>query len=280
MTIGHPDFLEHVAPAPPAFVQALGPFGAGAAWGPVSVLMPSGGSYHLTIFPTTSTEFACTDIVISHLDARGIPVYQDFYGGVLCGNGLAGLQGNANAAVVRGNIYGNTLQISGTLASSAYLNAVIPGHAFTAAGISINVYATPFALADPQPKVTAAAADVNSFLQLTPQSQIAIVNAASVVHATTLGPLPFLAYSGPATIEITQEGVTTAGNMALIVNGYTVGGGSGSIVSPRRYKPLPNLTTSIFKPDLQSLLYAYSIVNTDAAQDSTVYMTVAGSKAA
>lgn len=280
MTVGHPDFSPAVLPAPPQFIQALGPFAAGAGWGPVSVQVPSGGSYHLTLFPFHAAQFACTDIIINHLDSRGVPVYQDFYGGVLMGNGLAGLQGNCNAAVVRGNIYGVTLQIQGTTASSAYLNVVIPGHAFTADGININVYTTPFALADPQPKVTAAAADINSFTQLTPQSQLAIANAAPVAHASTLGPLPFLAYSGPATIEITQEGVAAGGNMALIVNGFTVAGGSGSIISPRRYKPLPNLTSQIFPVQLQPLLYAYSIVNTDGAQDSTVYMTVAAGKAA
>ena len=280
MTIGHPDFLEHVAPAPPAFVQALGPFGAGGAWGPVNVPMPSGGSYHIAIFPSDTTRFACTDIVVSHLDSRGIPTFQDFYGGVLCGNGLAGLQGNCNAAVVRGNIYGNTLQISGTLASSAYLNAVIPGHAFTAAGASLNVYATPFALSDPQPKVTAAAADVNSFLQLTPQSQLAVINAAVVNFGTTLGPLPLLIYSGPATIDIEQEGVAAGANMLLTVNGFTVGGGSGNVISPRRYKPLPNGVTQLFPVNLQSLLYVYSVLNSDGAQNATVSMSLAAGKAA
>jgi hypothetical protein len=280
MTIGHLDFLEHVAPAPPTFVTALGPFGAGGAWGPVNVMMPSGGSYHIAIFPTDTTRFACTDVVISHLDSRGIPTYQDFYGGVLCGNGLAGLQGNCNAAVIRGNIYGNSLQISGTLAASAYLNTVIPGHAFTATGINLNMYATPFALSDPQPKVTAAAADVNSFLQLTPQSQLAIINAAVVNFGTTLGPFPLLAYSGPAQIDIEQEGVAAGANMLLTLNGFTVGGGAANVISPRRYRPLPNGTTQLFPVNLQSLLYTYSVVNSDGAQNSTVTMTVAAGKAA
>lgn len=280
MTVGHPDFLPAVTPSPLQFIQALGPFGAGGAWGPVNVLVPSGGSYHLTIFPSLTTEFVCTDIIVSHLDSRGIPVFQDFFGGVLAGNGLAGLQGNCNAAVCRGNLYGNTLQVSGTAAASAFLNAVIPGHAFTAAGLNINVYTTPFSLDDPQPKVTAAASDVNSFLQLTPQGLLAVINAAVVNFGTTLGPLPVLAYAGPATLEIEQEGVAAGNNVTLIVNGFTVGGGAANIVQPRRFKPMPALTSQIFPIQLQPMLHVYSVVNSDGAQNSTVYMSMTAGKAA
>lgn len=280
MTVGHPDFLGAVSPAPPQFIQALGPFGPGGAWGPINVLVPTGGSYHLTIFPVVSADFVCTDIVISHLDSRGIPVYQDFYGGVLAGNGLPGLQGNCNAAVVRGNIYGNTLQISGTAAASAYLNTLIPGHAFTATGLNINVYTTPFALADPQPKVTAAAANINSFLSITPPGLLAVMNAAVVAHASSSSFVPLLAYAGPATLEIEQEGVAAGANMLLAVNGYTVSGGTANVINPRRFKPLPNLTTQLFPLQLQPLLYVYAVTNTDGAQDATVYMSMTAGKAA
>lgn len=280
MTIGHPDFLAAVSPAPPQFLEALGPFGAGGNWGPFSLLMPSGGSYHLAIFPTNSTQFACTDITVNHLDSRGVPVYQDFYGGVLCGNGLAGLQGNCNAAIVRGNIYGSTLQINGTLAASAFLNTVIPGHAFTATGISINVYTTPFALVDPQPKVTAAGPQVNSFAQLTPNSQLAIIPAFTVNFGTSLGPLPVLAYSGPATIDLEQEGVAAGADILLQLIGYTVVGGAANRISERRYKPVPGGSNFVFQVNLQALLYTYTLVNVDGSQNATVYMTIAAGKAA
>lgn len=280
MTVGHPDFLAAVSPAPPQFIQPLGPFGPGGSFAPVSVQVPTGGSYHLAIFPTDNTKFCCTDITVSHLDSRGIPTWQDFFGGVLCGNGIPGLQGNCNAAILRGNIYGNTLQISGTAASSAFLNAVIPGHAFTAVGMNINVYTTPFALADPQPHVAASAANINSFLSVTPQGLLAVISAAAVNFGTTLGPAPFLAYAGPATLEIEQEGVASGNNVTLIVSGYTVAGGSANVIHPRRFKPLPNLTTQLFPLQLNPMLHTYSVVNSDGAQNATVTMSLSAGKAA
>jgi hypothetical protein len=280
MTIGHPDFLAAVSPSPPQFIQALGPFGAGGAWGPVNVQVPSGGSYHLALFPSDSTKFACTDVVISHLDSRGIPNWQDFFGGVLIGNGLAGLQGNANAGVVRGNIYGSTLQISGTAADSAFLNTVIPGHGFVAAGLSVNVYTTPFALADPQPHVAAARANVNSFLSVTPQGLLAVINAAVIPHATSSQFVPVLAFAGPATLEIEQEGVTTCGNVLLNINGYTVAGSAANVINPRRYKPIPPSQNLSFGLQLQPLLHVYSVTNNDGALDATVLMSLTAAKAA
>lgn len=280
MTIGHPDFLAAVSPSPPQFIQALGPFGAGGNWGPINVQVPSGGSYHLAIFPTDSAKFVCTDVVISHLDSRGIPTWQDFFGGVLVGNALGGLQGNANAGVVRGNIYGSTLQISGTAADSTFLNTVIPGHAFVATGLSVNVYTTPFALADPQPHVAAARANVNSFLSVTPQGLLAVMNAAVVAHATSSPFVPVLAFAGPATLEIEQEGVTTGGNVLMNINGYTVSGGAANVINPRRYKPIPPSQNLSFGLQLQPLLHVYSVTNNDGALDATVLMSLTAAKAA
>lgn len=276
----YPDFAPAVSPAPATFLAAKGPFGAGAAWGPFNVAVPSGGSYHLAIFPANTNQFLCTDVIVSHLDSRGIPTMQDFFGGVLVGNGLPGLQGNCNAAVVRGNLYGNTLQISGTAAASAFLNTLIPGHAFTATGLLMNIYSTPFALADPQPKVVAAQADVNSFLSSTPQGLLAVINNAAVAAGGVIGPFPLLAHAGPATIEVEQEGVTTGANMVLVLNGFTVANGSANVVNPRRYKPLPNLTTSIFQVNIQSMLQTYEVFNLDGAQSSTVTMSVTAGRAA
>lgn len=275
-----PDFAPAVSPAPVTFLAAKGPFGAGAAWGPFTVNVPSGGSYHLAIFPANTNQFVCTDIVVSHLDSRGIPTMQDFFGGVLAGNALPGLQGNCNAAVVRGNLYGNALQISGTAAASAFLNAVVPGHAFTATGLLMNIYSTPFSLADPQPHVSSAASDVNSFLSTTPQGLLAVINAGPVAAGGVIGPFPVLAHAGPVTLEIEQEGVTTGTNMLLTLNAYSVANGSANIISPRRYKPLTNLTTQVFQTQLTPLLHVYEVLNNDGAQSSTVYMSLTAAKAA
>lgn len=280
MTVGHPDFLGAVSPAPPQIIQTLGPYAAGAAWGPVSVQVPTGGSYHLVLLPTVPANYVCSDVIINHLDSAGNTVYQDFFGGVLAGNALVGQAGNANAAVCRGNIYGVTLQIAGTTAASAFLNAVIPGHAFTATGLSLKLYTTPFALNDPEPKVTASAPSLYSFISGTPNGLLAIMNATAVNFGTATGALPVLAYSGSATIEIQQSGVTTAANMVLTVNGWGVVQGSGAPITIRKYQSLANNTPFVFPVQLPSLLYTYSVANNDGAQNATVWMSVNAGKAA
>lgn len=275
-----PDFAPAVLPAPAVFLGAFGPFGAGGAWGPFTVAVPSGGSYHLALFPTLRTEFVCTDVVVSHLDSRGIPTHQDFYGGVLTGNATGGVAGNSNAAVCRGNLYGNTLQIQGNTASSAFLNAVLPPGGFTAAGLNINVYSTPFALADPQPKVTVAAANIGSFTSLTPQTMIAMMNDVAVAANTSTALEPMLAYGGPAVLELLQVGIAAPGNAQLLVNEYTVVNGSAAPWARRRVRGLATGQYAVFPLNLAPLLRTYQFINADPANAATVDMMLTGGRAA
>ena len=280
MTIGHPDFLEAVLPAPPRFIAALGPFAPGGGFGPTNVQVPMGGAYELALFPTTSTEFCLADILVSHLDSRGVPTFQDSFNGVLCGNGLAGNAGNCNAAICRGNIYGTTLQISGTLASNAFLAAVFPPGPFTAAGLDINVYTTPFALDDPQPKVTVAAANIASFTSITPQSTLAVMNGVNVAHSTSTPQLPMLAYTGPVSIDILQQGIAVASNAILVVKSFGVVAGSGPAMSQRQYQGIPNNQYVTINTNLPPALNTYVFTNNDGANAATVYLAVTAGKAA
>lgn len=280
MSIGHPDFLGAVSPSPPQFIQALGPYGGGAAWGPVSVAVPSGGSYHLAIFPAQTNLFQLTDVTVNHLDARGVPVWQDFFGGVLTGNALPGGAGNNNAAVVRGNIYGVTLQISGLSATAAQMNALIPGHSFTGTGLSINVYTTPFALDDPQPKVTVAAAAVGVTGSRTPQGLLAAMQAVAVPLSSATPNLPVLSYAGPAVIDITQSGIASPANAVLNIISWTVANQATGAVSFRRYQGLATNQVNVFPINLPPLLHIYSFQNNDPANAATVYMLLTAGKAA
>lgn len=275
-----PDFAPAVLPAPAVFLAALGPFGAGGSWGPVNISVPSGGSYHLALFPSVSTEFMCTDVLVSHLDSRGIPTYQDFFGGVLAGNATGGVAGNANAAVCRGNLYGNTLQVSGTTCTTAFLNAVLPAGGFTAAGLLMNVYSTPFALADPQPKVTVARANIGSFLSTTPQNVIAQINDLSVAAASSTTVEPILAYAGPAVLEITQTGIAAPANAQLYIAEYTVVNGSGSPWARRRVKGLTTGQYYAFPLNLGPLLRTHQFINADPANASIVDMILTGGRSA
>lgn len=275
-----PDFAPAVSPAPALFLGAFGPFGIGANWGPFNVAVPSGGSYHLALFPSVRTQFCCTDVTVSHLDSRGIPTHQDFFGGVLIGNATGGVAGNANAAVCRGNLYGNTLQISGTTCSTAFLNAVLPPGGFTATGLSINVYSTPFALADPQPKVTVAAANIASFVSLTPQTMIAQMNDTAVAALASTAVEPMLSYAGPAVLEILQVGIAAPGNAQLFVAEYTVTNGSAAPWARRRVKGLATGQYYAFPLNLAPLLRTYQFINADPANAATVDMMLTGGRAA
>lgn len=275
-----PDFAPSVLPAPAVFLGAFGPFGAGGNWGPFNVAAPSGGSYHLALFPSLSTQFCCTDVLVSHLDSRGIPTWQDYFGGVLMGNATGGVAGNANAAVCRGNLYGNTLQISGTTASSAFLNAVLPPGGFTAAGLLLNAYSTPFALADPQPKVTVARANIGSFLSTTPQAVIAQINDLAVPANSNSAVEPMLSYAGPAVLELLQTGIAAAGNAQLLIAEYTVVNGSGSPWARRRVRGLASGQYAVFPVNLAPLLRTYQFINSDPANAATVDMLLTGGRAA
>ena len=276
----YPDFTPAVMPAPATFLKALGPFGAGANWGPADIPVSSGGSYHLALFPSVTTEFCCTDVLVSHLDSRGIPTYQDFFGGVLCGNATGGVAGNANAAVCRGNLYGNTIEVSGTVAASAFLNAVLPPGGFTAAGLLLNVYSTPFALADPQPKVTVARANIGSFLSVTPQTVIAQINDLAVPANSNSAVEPMLSYAGPAVLEMLQAGIAAPGNAQLLIAEYTVVNGSANPWARRRVRGLATGQYAVFPLNLAPLLRTYQFLNADPANAATVDMMLTGGRAA
>lgn len=271
-----PDFAPSVAPVPATYIATAGPFAAGGSWGPANVRMPGGGSYHLNIRPLILADYAITDLGIGHFDPRGVAAYQDYYGGILLGEAGGGGFASAGSAIVRGNLYGTSLQLIGNLATSAYINAVIPTGGFTATGITIDVYWTPFALSDPQPKVICATADLASLVSNTPQVTLALANELNVPAASGSLVNPVLPYSGPATLEITQTGIAAAANAQLVVNEYTVGNGSAAPWARRRVKGLATAQYYSFPVYLAPLLRTWQFINADAANAATVDMLLTG----
>ena len=275
-----PDFTPSVTPGPVTFLASLGPFPAGATWGPVNVKVPTGGSYHLAVFPTTQGQYCCTDAVVGHFDVNNVSSYQDFYGGVLLGGGGGGVGASAGAVILRGNLYGTLLQINGNACASAFLNAVLPAGGFTATGLKINVYSTPFSLSDPQPKVTVSNPNLHSFLSATPQTALAVMNDTVVAANTSSGVEPVMAYAGPAVLEITQTGIAAAANAQLLINEYTVTNGSGAPWARRRVKGLAAGQYYAFPLNLAPLLRTFQFINADPANAATVDMVLNGGHAA
>lgn len=276
----YPDFAPAVTPGPVTFLQSLGPFPAGATWGPVNVTVPSGGSYHAAVFPTTAGQYCCTDVAVGHFDRNNVATWQDFFGGVLLGGGGGGVGASTGATILRGNLYGTLLQFSGNACASAFLNAVLPAGGFTATGLKINVYSTPFSLTDPQPKVTASQANLHSFVSSTPELALAVMNETVIAANTTGGTEPVMPYAGPAVLEITQTGIAAAVNAQLHIQEYTVTNGSGAPWARRRIKGLAAGQYYAFPLNLAPLLRTFQFINADPANAATVDMVLNGGHAA
>lgn len=276
----YPDFTPAVSPLPATYVTTLGPFAAGASWGPVAVQLPAGGSYHLTLRPTVLSNYCCTDMFVGHFDTRGVASYQDYYGGVLFGQGGGGSFASCGAAIIRGNLYGVSLQLSGSTCATAFLNAVMPSGGFTATGFSIDVYVTPFALPDPQPKVTVTSPNLHSFVSDTPQTALGVMNDTAVAASSTTFAEPVMAYAGPAVLEITQTGIAAAANAQLLISEYTVANGSATPWARRRVKGLASGQYAVFPLSLAPLLRTFAFVNADPANAATVDMLLTGVHAA
>lgn len=120
----------------------------GNPFGPTSYTFPIGGAYQLVLSANNPANACMVDLVINHLDALGNVVYTEDYT-----VGLGAL-GNFSPVIVRGNLEGKTLQISGQLATGAQINAY--GFAtgpFTGTGLVMGVYSLGQSLSPPTPKI-------------------------------------------------------------------------------------------------------------------------------
>ena len=275
-----PDFAPAAQPAPASYVTTLGPFAAGAAWVAPAVNMPAGGSYHLVLRPVTLADYCVTDVIVGHFDSRGVSNFQDIYGGVLFGQNGGGNYASCGAAILRGNLFGVQLRLTGQTADSPFINAVIPPGGFTATGFTIDVYSTPFALPDPLPKVTVTTSNLHSLTSDTPQSSLANVRDLNVAASGSSFVEPVMAYSGPAVLEITQTGIAAPANAQLVVNEYTVANGSGTPWTIRRVKGLATGQYYAFPVALAPLLRTFQFLNADPANAAVVDMLITATHAA
>ena len=240
MPIGHPDFFQSVNPPAPQLIASGGPFAAGGGWSVGTFAVPSGGAYLIEINPTTFTaSMAITDVQVEHLDASGQLVYVDYFAGLWAGGGPVG-RNACSAAVCRGNLYGSQLNVVGVTAAGAFVNALMQGLVITTVGINVRVYTTPFTLTDPNPKVFPSVALAGALGVQTPAQLIASSNSVTVAHGTITQQVPLLPYAGPAVLTAEVTGITASTNGIIIVQGYTISGGSAAPVYVKSYRGWAN----------------------------------------
>lgn len=122
--------------------------GVGASFGPTSYTFPTGAAYQLVLTANTPANACWADLRIEHLDSLGTSIYEEDYS-----VGLGSL-GNFSPVIVRGNLCGRQLRISGTVATGAQINALPFGTGpFTGTGLVMGVYAIAQALSPPTPKI-------------------------------------------------------------------------------------------------------------------------------
>jgi hypothetical protein len=122
--------------------------GVGASFGPTVFTFLTGAAYQLVLTPNTPANACWSDIRIEHLDSLGTSIYEEDFS-----VGLGSL-GNFSPVIVRGNLVGRQLRISGTVATGAQINALPFGTGpFTGTGLIMGVYSLAQALSPPTPKI-------------------------------------------------------------------------------------------------------------------------------
>jgi hypothetical protein len=278
--VGHPDFVPTQSSPIPTYIASLGTFAPGASWGPISVSPPSGGAYAISVAALTGTNIAFTDITVKHLDFSGNVVWEDFFGAVMNGSGYAGNLQLPQPTFVRGNVYGATLQVSGTAALSAFVNGIISGSGYTASSVVLKMYILPNGLSDPDPKLSNGSALLNSLTGSTPGNLLCVNNITTLTDGTATARLILVPYSGAAVLSLRQAGVTTTpANVVGFVQGYTVANGTTPVYS-LDFATQASALGYCFSINLAACVHTWIVENNDGAQTANLTSSIVGVKSA
>ncbi|MGH7239874.1 MAG: hypothetical protein ACREHG_07385, partial [Candidatus Saccharimonadales bacterium] len=223
---GHPDFQATSGTPVPVLVATIGPFAAGASWGPFTLDVLAGGAYIMEVTPTTVADVMFTDVTVQHLDPQNNVVFEDFYGAVPGGTQAAPNMDLPQPTMIRGNVYGSQLKISGQCGNAAFANAVCSAGGLTASGGSIAVYIIPNGLSDPDPKMSNGSIILPGITGSAPGSLLAVLDFAGLVAGASTQQFVVAPYSGEALLYIRQKGLTTTpANAQWTLQGFTVANG-------------------------------------------------------
>jgi hypothetical protein len=217
------------------------------SWGPYTFTFTNGGGYEIVFLPTVAGNVCCSDVSITHLDASGTTTYIERFT-IATAGGLGNL-----GVIVRGNLYGNRIQVSGVTCTQAFINTIFASSP-TVTGFTATVYSRPF-IESATPSVVPIPFDGN----LAYGTSVAIAANATVTIAV-LQP-----YSGSAFLHL-QSAVGGGFNVAPLIKVFTVGG--GQIYT--QYFPLAGgaFTAETTPFALDTRIHLWQIFNTTAVAGS------------
>lgn len=255
--MGHPDYQNNVSSPGLVFVANVGTFAPGSVWGGTAYVMPSGGCYEILVQVVgAGAKFGITDVYLNHLDVNGNTVYQDAF------TVGAGTQANGyGGAILRGNMHGVKLQITGQTATTAYLTAIgITGE--THPSLQVTLYSQGLAVAQPRPKVSPLLAGV-----IAPQLDGMVFTSINLPASgtTILGAMQ--SYSGLC--KLTMYTGTANPDYYVQLNTYTVAGGTTAAWILR---PFSNPTQSVPVTEeimIDQLFHVAELVNKNANAQTT-----------
>lgn len=263
--IGHPDWLQYNSSPLPVLTASVGPLSAGA-FGPETISLTGGGAYLIVVTGSTPTDACSVDLLIQQYDVAGNFITQDFFGAVTSGVDVNIGTGTACGTLVRGNIYGPTLKISGTVAASAWYNSIFAFAPPATTTPILNIYVLPQGLGDPEPKLSAGVSLNPSGAAIMPGGLLMTWDNITVTNGTPYGLFPCCPYSGPATLSFQLSGASTSAVDSICqLNYYTVAGGT-SAVAIQSYRPSAVQVAQVFNIDMPQMLCMAELINNNAAQ--------------
>jgi hypothetical protein len=275
---GHPDWIQTSSTPIPVLAAEIGTFAPGT-FGPVDIFPPSGGAYMIAVNSAIAADFTITDLQVQHYDFANNLVFTDFFGAVIAGGQQAGLTSFTGPTIVRGNIYGSHLKVSGQVATSAFVRAISTSATQTAANAILNMYVLPNGIGDPDPKLSNGSASILSGTALTPGNLIQFWEAAVIVNGTPETEI-CVPYSGPATLNYECAGAAAVPSDFLIqLQFYTVAGGN----TPFLVVPIiPAAVNVSYEEDINmpACLCTIKLTNNNAANAETFNVALIGAKSA
>jgi hypothetical protein len=265
---GHPDWISaNSAPIPVLVDQILGQ--APGGYGPFTIDCTSGGAYILAVSAQFPAELSMVDVTVEHFDVAGNLVYTDIFGAVPVGGTGTTVISLPGPTILRGNIYGSSIVISGAVASSAYLTAVTGVGGLTASNIDISVYILPTGLSDPEPKMCNGSVILAGYTAPTPGGLLQGVSGKVIPISSNSGPLLCAPYSGPATLIYEVSGAAAIiSDFVIQLLFYTVAGGSGSYLQIPIVPTAVNITYAL-DIDLPASGTFLKLINNNAANTET-----------
>lgn len=181
------------------------------SWGPYTFTFTTGGGYQITFLPAVAGNVCASDVSITHLDVNGNTVFIDRY--TIC---TAGGLGNLGC-VIRGNLYGNRIVVSGQTAAQAFITAIFASNPTVTGFSAAPVYSRPFVEAT-KPKMIPLAFD---------GTIMNVLGTAVPANAGTTTLQVLQPYSGSAVLFTTN--VTSGAALYNFVSSYSVGNGTGRL---------------------------------------------------